>query len=462
MAEAGSVTRSALKLTAADEGLAVTIDIEPKLRTMTLFLSNTAGQDLTFQKGTPAAVYGGKGSLLRLFFEGYFGDLVISDLRCRDSGWNIKSFKNDDCDLAISPARDLTLRDGQTIMIVLDGVESATTVRGTFVIALHGIIGIEKEIYRQITCAVHWESQTAHELPLQVAFEQPTVVADGLRNDLRLILTNAQDAPLRCGNPSFELSFVEFRGRPKQAEPDGALNISDVEVVLEATDYASAHWRVESSASAASNKSWQLRSSSGDDNAILGVGAQASVSFVIKGIVAGRTGVSLATLRYKDAIGYAPGVFNLPIVKKTAPIGGVPRGTIVMWSGRIAEIPEGWILCDGTEGTPDLVSRFIMGTGKGGPDPLRTGGAEAHTHSATATVSVDYGGDHSHGLPSQWYANTASSGRGMNIVDRAYTQQPWQTEASGRHTHAATSKVSITAASNLPPWVALCFIMKIS
>ncbi|MFO7755495.1 MAG: hypothetical protein R6V34_05895, partial [Bacteroidales bacterium] len=38
----------------------------------------------------------------------------------------------------------------------------------------------------------------------------------------------------------------------------------------------------------------------------------------------------------------------------------VPVGTIVMWSGAIEEIPEGWLLCDGTEGTPDLRGRFIV------------------------------------------------------------------------------------------------------
>ncbi len=39
----------------------------------------------------------------------------------------------------------------------------------------------------------------------------------------------------------------------------------------------------------------------------------------------------------------------------------VPKGVIVMWSGRIADIPPGWALCDGTNGTPDLRDRFIVG-----------------------------------------------------------------------------------------------------
>jgi hypothetical protein len=38
-----------------------------------------------------------------------------------------------------------------------------------------------------------------------------------------------------------------------------------------------------------------------------------------------------------------------------------PRGLIVMWSGNISKIPDGWALCNGTQGTPDLRGRFIIG-----------------------------------------------------------------------------------------------------
>ena len=41
----------------------------------------------------------------------------------------------------------------------------------------------------------------------------------------------------------------------------------------------------------------------------------------------------------------------------------IPTGVIVMWSGSIASIPTGWLICDGTNGTPDLRNRFIVGAG---------------------------------------------------------------------------------------------------
>jgi hypothetical protein len=38
-------------------------------------------------------------------------------------------------------------------------------------------------------------------------------------------------------------------------------------------------------------------------------------------------------------------------------------GMILIWSGTVATIPDGWHLCDGTEGTPDLRNKFIVGAG---------------------------------------------------------------------------------------------------
>ena len=61
----------------------------------------------------------------------------------------------------------------------------------------------------------------------------------------------------------------------------------------------------------------------------------------------------------------------------------VPGGFIGMWSGSAETIPTGWALCDGTNGTPDLTDRFILGAGK-----RDTPGATGGTATATPNVSA--------------------------------------------------------------------------
>lgn len=67
-------------------------------------------------------------------------------------------------------------------------------------------------------------------------------------------------------------------------------------------------------------------------------------------------------------------------------------GTITAWSGSIVDIPAGYQLCDGTNGTPDLRDKFIVGAGTT-YSPSDTGGAVNHTHQATTD-------GHSHIAPS--------------------------------------------------------------
>ena len=42
----------------------------------------------------------------------------------------------------------------------------------------------------------------------------------------------------------------------------------------------------------------------------------------------------------------------------------MPRGGIIVWSGTLGNIPGGWALCDGANGTPDLRDRFVYGAGR--------------------------------------------------------------------------------------------------
>lgn len=65
-------------------------------------------------------------------------------------------------------------------------------------------------------------------------------------------------------------------------------------------------------------------------------------------------------------------------------------GMIFMWSGSAGDIPAGWFLCDGTNGTPNLSGRFIASYAVGDPnfDPVNNQGG---------SFTKDVGGAHDHG-----------------------------------------------------------------
>jgi hypothetical protein len=63
-------------------------------------------------------------------------------------------------------------------------------------------------------------------------------------------------------------------------------------------------------------------------------------------------------------------------------VGGVvPPGGIIMWSGSSATVPQGWALCDGSNGTPNLRDRFIVGAGASYGSGATGGNNADHSHS---------------------------------------------------------------------------------
>ena len=135
-----------------------------------------------------------------------------------------------------------------------------------------------------------------------------------------------------------------------------------------------------------------------------------------------------------------------------------PSGGIIMWSGSIATIPSGWFLCNGSNGTPDLRNRFIVGAGST-YSPAATGGSAnaivvAHVHSGTTTL----GGDHVHGgVPSQSPDIDRGTGSSLFSLDNTGITQ---SAGSHNHTFATDSTGSSGTNANLPPYYALAFIMK--
>lgn len=83
------------------------------------------------------------------------------------------------------------------------------------------------------------------------------------------------------------------------------------------------------------------------------------------------------------------------------------KGMIISWYGTWGDIPKGWAACDGTNGTPDLRTRFIRGAGNG-VSVGETGGSLSHNHNlnGTHTHSITSGSDIAAGAN---YSNTTSN-----------------------------------------------------
>ena len=65
---------------------------------------------------------------------------------------------------------------------------------------------------------------------------------------------------------------------------------------------------------------------------------------------------------------------------------------IVMWHGTIANIPSGYVICDGNNSTPNLLAKFVQGVATAATDPGTTGGSQtAHTHTIANSEQTDAG-----------------------------------------------------------------------
>ena len=67
----------------------------------------------------------------------------------------------------------------------------------------------------------------------------------------------------------------------------------------------------------------------------------------------------------------------------------MPSGTIVIWANALTTganrgIPSGWVLCDGTQGTPDLKGRFVMGINETHIDEKKTLAGEVYQNERSA------------------------------------------------------------------------------
>ena len=197
-----------------------------------------------------------------------------------------------------------------------------------------------------------------------------------------------------------------------------------------------------------------------------------------------------------------------------------PSGGIIMWSGAENAIPTGWLLCNGSNSTPDLRNRFVVGAGTGSNYSVGdTGGSNdatlvSHSHGAgnygtnntgghSHSGNTNNSGNHSHG-GGNYITNTTGShshrwgtddnigASGGNANPDANGGQSWKafTDSAGDHYHnvngnsqsegdhshsfntnnngshdhsvngSSDTQGSSATGANRPPYYALCYIMK--
>jgi hypothetical protein len=147
----------------------------------------------------------------------------------------------------------------------------------------------------------------------------------------------------------------------------------------------------------------------------------------------------------------------------------VPSGGIIMWSGSIASIPTGWLLCNGSSGTPDLRDRFVTGAGSTYAVASTGGSANAIVVSHNHTFNVTSSGqsvEHNHGINA--YVGVGGTGAGLQVADNQSYETPTSrantSNNSVDHSHNVSGTTATEGSSgtnaNLPPFYALAFIMK--
>lgn len=142
----------------------------------------------------------------------------------------------------------------------------------------------------------------------------------------------------------------------------------------------------------------------------------------------------------------------------------IPSGIICLWSGSVDNIPDGWALCNGENGTEDLRDKFVVGAGNSYAVNATGGSASQAVNlsgsTGATTLSVNQMPSHTHGL---------RDGGSRNNVDQVITtERTWavnptymlSTATGGSQSHSHSLSGSATV-STLPPYYAKCYIQKL-
>jgi|688.fasta_scaffold02677_33 hypothetical protein len=207
----------------------------------------------------------------------------------------------------------------------------------------------------------------------------------------------------------------------------------------------------------------QQDGSSGDTFTLTGTLTAATV--VTSGTVSSSGTLAVTGNLTLDGASGTSGQSLLSAGSGATPTWGTPflAGMIMLWSGSVASIPSGWVLCNGSSGTPDLRNRFVVGAGSTYAVGATGGSADATLVSHTHTGTTANAGSHTHTINADGINNTGINNAVISVnqgISATFTSS--SVNAVGDHAHTFTTDSSGSSATNanLPPYYALAYIMK--
>lgn len=149
---------------------------------------------------------------------------------------------------------------------------------------------------------------------------------------------------------------------------------------------------------------------------------------------------------------------KLNIIENETGGADLPTGTIALWDQTVALIPDGWIICDGNNDTPNMNNYFVQGA-EADINVGDTGGALDHTHAAGAAHSHTINShDHTYTIDESTTTGAGPKLTGGNASPAAHTHPNYTISGGG-----TTSEETVTLSANVvndnrPPYKEIVFI----
>ena len=186
--------------------------------------------------------------------------------------------------------------------------------------------------------------------------------------------------------------------------------------------------------------------------------------FTVAGTLVSSGTVDITGAFRLDGTAGASGQVLLSAGGSTTPTWGsaIPSGIITMWSGTIATIPSGWYLCNGSNGTPDLRDKFIIGANADSGGAAKTNVTGSYTQTGGTKDAIVVSHTHTATVTDPGHSHTSTVLSGINANANPGVQVG--SGNTGTSTTGISVAISTTGSSgtdqNLPPYYALAFIMK--